>query len=298
MDESTAVTANKALSDELLRRVGRNLLIFQQIEGLLKFLLANHQGDGTPDNFLARQQALAEKLKTKTMGGLTKQYADRVLSAADEPGPDPEETTEGWISSRFTVTGSSDSHESQRANMQMMVDERNDLVHHFLPRWRPDSTDRMTKALAYLDEQRGRVVPMFEHLKSVSQSMQKARQLTASLAASEGYAIAFELVWLQQSPLVSLLRDVALQNPRADGWAYLADAGRIARLREADAVLNMKARYGHATLKRLLVAAALFDVFDEPLPGSGSRTIYRLRSADVPLRSINRDPQSPCPPAT
>ena len=59
-----------------------------------------------------------------------------------------------------------------------------------------------------------------------------------------------------------------------------------------------EARYGHATLKRLLVAAALFDVFDEPLPGSGSRTIYRLRSADVPLRSINRDPQSPRPPAT
>jgi len=44
---------------EVLRRVGRNLLLFQQIEALLKFLLANHAGDGTLENFQSRHKKRA-----------------------------------------------------------------------------------------------------------------------------------------------------------------------------------------------------------------------------------------------
>lgn len=61
--------------------------------------------------------------------------------------------------------------ESQRADLELMVRERNDLVHHLLPRWHPGSLEHMTVASAYLDQQREKVLPMFEHLKSVAKSM-------------------------------------------------------------------------------------------------------------------------------
>ena len=77
MDQHPAAAENKALIDEVLRRPGRNGLLFQQIAGLLKFLVVHH-----------------------------------------------------------------------RAAMQLMGDERNQLVHHFWPRWRPDSPMRIADASA------------------------------------------------------------------------------------------------------------------------------------------------------
>lgn len=46
---------------------------------------------------------------------------------------------------------------------------------------------------------------------------------------------------------------------------------------EPDAVTRMEERYGHSTLKQLLIASELFDVLDEPLSNGGFRTIYRVK---------------------
>ena len=88
-----------------------------------------------------------------------------------------------------------------------------------------------------------------------------------------------ELSWLQHSPLICLLQEVAIQKVRDDGWTYLADAGRIARLQVSEEVTDMTAKYGYSTLKRVLVASELFDVFDEPLPIGGFRTLYRTKQS-------------------
>ena len=277
MDDGKQATRRNALSDEVLRRIGRNVLLFQQIEGLLKFLVANHRADGNTSNFNARQQQRTEKVQKQMMGNLVEQYADGILTDAGEPSPEPEDLTQAWMSFRFSTPSDINFYESQRADMKRMVDERNDLIHHFMPRWQPDSVEFMCEAAAYLDEQRARVLPMFEHLSAVSKSMVDTRQsLAAFLASTEGQH-QFELTWLQHSSLATLLREVAMQNARGDGWAYLANAGRIARIQEPDAVTHMKDRYGHSTLKRLLVATELFDVFDEPLPSGGFCTLYRMK---------------------
>lgn len=99
----------------------------------------------------------------------------------------------------------------------------------------------------------------------------------AFFASDEGLRH-FELILLQHSRLDAVLSDVAAQRRRAEGWTYLADAGRIAWLQEPDAVTHMKDRHGHATLKKLAIASNLFDVFEEPLLDVGYRTLYRARS--------------------
>ena len=43
MDKAEQILPNQSTCDEVLRKVGRNVLLFQQIESLLKFLVANHR---------------------------------------------------------------------------------------------------------------------------------------------------------------------------------------------------------------------------------------------------------------
>lgn len=275
MDESEQILSNQSTCDEVLRKVGRNVLLFQQIEALLKFLVANHRRDGNTSNFEERLQQRTEKTHKQMMGKLVEQFTDGILSDAGEPNAEPEEQNQVWMSFTFTTSGDREFYEAQRADMKRMVDERNDLIHHFMPRWQPDSPEKMAEAAKYLDEQRARVMPMFEHLRSVSKALIDVGQSMAAFMASEEGQRHFELILLQHSPLVSVLKDVAEQKHRADGWAYLADAGRIAWLQEPEAVMHMKERQGHATLKKLAVASDLFAVFDEPLPNGGYRTLYR-----------------------
>ncbi|MBL0168450.1 MAG: hypothetical protein IPP85_15605 [Propionivibrio sp.] len=277
MDENDQNSHKNALHNEVLCKIGRNVLLFQQIEGILKFLVSNHHADGTMADFMERQQKRDKKVQKQMMGTLVEQYTEGILSDAGEPTNEPEDVTESWVSISFKRTGDKDYYDSQKADMKLMVDERNNLIHHFLSRWHPESVEHLAAASAYLDQQRDKVLPMLEHFKSFTKSMQESRQAMAAFLASDEGERQLELIWLQNSPLVNLLREVASQKARPDGWTYLSDAGRAAFIHEPDAVKHMKEQYGHSTLKRLLIASELFEVLDEPLRNGNFQTLFRLK---------------------
>jgi hypothetical protein len=85
MDKAEQILPNQRTCDEVLRKVGRNVLLFQQIEALLKFLVANHRRDGSTLNFQERQQQRTEKAHKQMMGKLVEQFTDGILSDAGEP---------------------------------------------------------------------------------------------------------------------------------------------------------------------------------------------------------------------
>ncbi|WP_186408249.1 hypothetical protein [Candidatus Accumulibacter aalborgensis] len=151
----------------------------------------------------------------------------------------------------------------------------NELVHHFLPRCEPDSSDKMTETVAYLDAQREKVLPMHEHLKSTVTHMDESRRLLSKFMGSPECEKQLELMWLQASPLVKLLRDVATRYHRKDGWTYLAQAGDLAAKEMPEEVTSLKERYGLKTLKKLFVGCKTFDVFDEILSDGRFRTLYK-----------------------
>ena len=161
--------------------------------------------------------------------------------------------------------------------LKSMTDARNDLVHHFLPRWQPNSAEKLEEALAYLDAQREKVLPMHEHLMSSVQHLQDGAKKLVEFIASPEYEKQVELMWLQASPLVSLFCDVAIQRYRKDGWTYLAQAGDLAAKELPDEVKHLEERYGFKTLKMLLIGSEMFEIFDEPLVNGGFRTLYKVR---------------------
>lgn len=208
-------------SDEVLRRVGRNLVIFQQIEHTLKLLLANHKNAGHIDNYAANLQTRAESINKKMMGHLVEKYATEVLRDAGEEIPE-EERPDDWFSFSFHISGETGFIEGLRRDLKMMTDERNELVHHFLPRWQPGNDEALTETMTYLDAQQEKVLPMYEHLRSTLQHLHESTKSFAEFVISPEYQKQTELMWLQASPLVALMCEVTAQHRRNDGWTYLA----------------------------------------------------------------------------
>lgn len=262
--------------DEVLRRVGRNLIVFQQIEHFLKVLLANHKNAGTPESFASNLQDQTKCINKKMLGHLVEKYGTDVLQDAGAEVPE-DERTDDWFCFSFHISADTAFAESIRRDLKLMTDERNELVHHFLPRWQPNALDKLEDALAYLDTQREKVLPIHEHLRSTVQHLQDSRRRLAEVIASPEYEKQVELIWLQASPLVSLFCNVANQCHRRDGWTYLAQAGNLATKELPDEVTHLKERYGFKTLKKLLIGSEMFEIFDEPLIGGAFRTLYKVR---------------------
>lgn len=277
MDKNDPTSHKNALGDEVLRKIGRNVLLFQKIEGLLKYMVANSRMDGTTEDFPQRQQKRAEKITKQTMGGLVEDLTDNFLSDAGEPPKEPENLSQPWmaITIRLGDIGGGDLFESYREDMEQMVAARNDLIHHFLPRWQPDSIEGLMAAISYLDEQRDKVLPMIDQFESFAKVLEAGRQNVAAFLNSREGQREFELMWLQQSPLIVSLSEISLKIARPDGWTILAHAGSLVRKVNPEALLNLKERYGHSTLKQLLIASELFEIWDETLPKGGFRTLYR-----------------------
>lgn len=264
----------KPTCDEVLRRVGRNLLLFQQIEGLLKFLLSSHKAGGTPADFKERRQKQADTISKTMLGHLVGRYGTEVLQDAGVEVPE-EENPADWFTFSFRISADAKFVETMRRDMKLMTEQRNELIHGFLPRWQPDSQEKLEETLAYLDAQHDKVLPIHEHLQTTANHIQDGWKKLIEFMASEEYRKQSELMWLQASPLVSFLRDAASQIRREDGWTYLARAGNLANRELAEEVKNLKERYGFKTLKKLLIGSGMFDVFDEPLPDGQFRTLYK-----------------------
>lgn len=268
----------KPTQDEVLRRVGRNLLLFQEIEGLLKFLLSSSKAVGAPVDFKERQQLHRDTINRKMFGVLVGQYGSEVLKDAGVEVPE-DEYPDGWITFTFQISGDTEFVEAMRRDMKLMTEQRNELVHGFLPRWLPDSPEKLEETLAYLDSQREKVLPIHEHLRTTASHIQDSHTKLLEFLASSEHQKQSELLWLQASPLVSLLRDVASQIHRKDGWSYLAHAGSLANIELPEEVKNLKEIYGFKTLKKLLVGCEMFDVFDEPISEGRFRTLYKNKGA-------------------
>lgn len=264
----------KTTQDEVFRRMGRNLLLFQHIEGLLKFLLSCHKAGGEPVDFKEKQQKRVDTMNRTTLGNLVDKYGTEVLKDAGAEIPE-EESPADWLTFSFRISGDAEFVEAMRRDLKLMTEQRNELVHGFLPRWQPDSPEKLEETLAYLNTQHENVLSMHEHLRTAASQIQETGKKLSEFMASEECRKQSEQIWLQASPLVLLLMDVTFQAHRKDGWTYLAHAGRLANKELPEEVKNLNERYGFKTLKKLLIGSEMFDVFDEPLSEGRFRTLYK-----------------------
>lgn len=259
------------MRDEVFRKIGRNSLNFQKIEHLLKLLIANGQVSGhmsETKEILERQAAAVHK---QTMGNLVGKFIDDTLLSHEESSQTTFEPKEPYFSISFNVNADTDFYESKKQALKSLVDDRNDLIHHLLLRFNPESIESCLETEHYLDQQREKLIPEYDFLKSLIEGLKSH----ADFLNSEEGIKQIELSFLQQSPLVSLLLNISIQQPRSDGWTLLDNADRQLRLTLPEVMGRLKSSYGYKTVKELIQASELFDVQEEPTKKEGVRVLYR-----------------------
>jgi hypothetical protein len=188
----------------------------------------------------------------------------------------PDEIDEPWFGFRFTVETDAQFIDQHDKEMRSLVDARNELIHHFLPRWYSAVDGDFEAALAYLEDQMNETIRVMDRLRGWVRATDEGRKQVAEFWASPEGQRQMTLSLLQGSNLVAMLGEIALRTARADGWAYLTTALNLLKREAPDELNDLQKRYGHGNLKGILLAAEYFDGVDEPLAGGGARTVYRI----------------------
>jgi hypothetical protein len=226
------------------------------------------------------------------MGQLVGKYVDTAWSAengtASAASP-PDGVVDDWGAFSFALEGDAASKESRAAVLAEIVGERNELIHHFLPRWDTASLESTRSADAWLDRQREKVLPEFENLKQRIRCLHQVMQHMVDLLNSADGKDPSAQTLARTNPLVLRLAAMSQQHGRADGYLSLSFAAQQLCEQAPDELQAMRLRDGYKTLKVLMLASGFFDFLDEPTP-RGVRVLYRLNPAwrvdlDVPDRS-------------
>ena len=265
------------IRDEVFRKIGRNLLNFQKIEHMLKYLITNGRMSGYMSELVENQERRSVSIHKHTMGQLVGQFMDNTYQGLEESDQTPVEVKEPYISFSFMIETNSDFYESKRQALKALVDDRNDLIHHRSPRFTLDSIESCLEVEQYLDQQREKLIPEYEHLQSVIERFEESRKLTADFLNSDEGKKQFNLSFLQQSQLSAYLFDFYKENSRSDGWVMLSSAASFIRQHVPKELTDLEKRHGHKKLKSFMLATEIFDISEELTDKGGTRVLYRIK---------------------
>jgi hypothetical protein len=145
--------------DEIQRRVGRNLLMFQAAEESLRLVLPYVHPDGSRNGAEAMLEYAQDRVSKKSLGLLIEQFKQAADGDKQLLGQE----------------------------LEAFVDARNELVHHFYrnPSFNLTAPDGATAALAYLDEQYQRAREWAEIFRAHSAALLLALMETNPKLAAE-----------------------------------------------------------------------------------------------------------------
>jgi hypothetical protein len=268
-------TANR---DEVFRKIGRNVILFQELENILKFL-ASIQHPSTPmGKVRATRDERTESIRVKTLGQVAGQVVEELFAASDAEASAPAEITEPWLSFSFRIALDQDASEDSCRTLKALIEERNDLVHHLLSRWNLSDAENCNALSNELDQQRLRISREIEQFRAYANGLSEmARELQAFIDSEDGRRH-FDLMFLQNSRLAMLLAQIATTQARDDGWTLLSVAGAQLGSLIPEEFEKLKREHGEGSLRKLVAAIDLFDLQLEPTPNGGTRAIYRARA--------------------
>ena len=264
--------------NEALRRIGRNVVLFQQLESVLKFLAATQHPSMPLSVAKATQEERSESIRVSTLGQVARRVVEELFATPHAESSSPLEITEPWLSFSFRIGGDPTDLEANQRSLTALIDERNELVHHLLSRWNLHDAESCKRLSAELDEQRRRVIVEIEKYRAYASSVREmARELQVFIDSAEGKR-QFDVMLLQSSRLAMLLAQIAKTHAREDGWTLLSVAGGQLSSLIPEQFAELKREHGEGSLHKLVAAIDLFDVQLETTPHGGTRSVYRSRS--------------------
>jgi hypothetical protein len=150
---------------ELLEKISRNILLFQQLEGLLKFLVIKKEISGSTSTISDNAERRKITIGRLTLGNVAGAFFEDNTQDTDSRLLD--DVKEAQFSFRWDIEYDNPDWQQRKQDLKSLVQERNELVHQFLHRVDLNSLESMKNASTYLDEQRSRIVLQLEHFRDL-----------------------------------------------------------------------------------------------------------------------------------
>jgi hypothetical protein len=158
--------------DLALQKIGRNVVNFQKMEAMLKFLLKFADFSAPISKGREHLEAQEKRHRTKPMGHLVELAAKALHGATPSV---PTNISEAWVTYSISL-GDGSQAQQWRKEFRRVVRERNALIHKMLVAWSPESIESSRALCEDLDAQRDRIMTAYRHLESVVKAIRASHE--------------------------------------------------------------------------------------------------------------------------
>lgn len=261
-------------TNQVYQKVGRNVVFFQKLEGLLKRLTAVQQISGYVSEIEQKAQKQIESISKQTLGQVAGVYIEN-NSSGDDIDLGPDHPKEPWINIGFKNSG--EGTEERNKEITSLIEERNKLIHQFDQVCDLTSLANCTQAESYLDHQYDLVRRELRNLESSMQAVRGAAIVSLMCHESDFVNRSKFIFDLQKNPSMMMLGKITSQIARADGWTVLSSATGHLNQDVSAEIKELKKQYHCKTQKDLMLKADVFEFREETTPKGGTRLLYRVK---------------------
>ena len=172
--------------DQALRKIGRNMVNFQKMEGMLKFLNAQEAMSGSLKDIPEVVARAKKSIDRQPMGQLAEAFVRSAYSNAQNAA-ELRKDSEVWASFSFRLELAPALVIERKKALRAVVAERNKLVHKWLASFDPNSAESCLSLGVDLDEQHARIWPEFETLKAIVQAVREYQREAMQYLASDAF---------------------------------------------------------------------------------------------------------------
>jgi hypothetical protein len=173
--------------DEVLRKLGRNVVNFQKMEGMLKLLNSQNHLSGALSDIQRLQAKASKTVAREPMGRLADAFIKSIYSA-DLPNIEPQgDSRNASISFSFRMDAAPEVARERKRALSAVVSERNKLIHRWLVHFDPNSVASCVELGSKLDEQHAKIWPEFEILRSMVLALREHREELRRYVASDEF---------------------------------------------------------------------------------------------------------------
>ena len=147
------------LHNEALRKIGRNVVFVQKLEGALKTLIVASNMSGDPSEFAKIYRRRVKEVGRRPMGWLVDDFISAIYSDADPAPREADDPSKVWVSFSFNLEADEETIRARKTALSRIVAERNTLIHKMLWKFDASSTESCKDLILLLDEQHERLKP-------------------------------------------------------------------------------------------------------------------------------------------
>ncbi len=258
------------------QKIGRNLLLLQKIEYLLKYIVKHHDISAPISQLNQIVKQKEDNIKTQTMGTVLSLYLNQINATSDKNIEDTDfEGDLFHISFEIQHNDSEKELERKKWMLTEILEERNYLVHHIIIDFDEDSHESYLNIEKKLDKQKEKILIELKNLQNtVKTIMQFKNQLLNFIESGKLEQEMYYLMLVNDFPLVIELAKISIKKHNEDGWTSLTVAGKLIKENIPDEIAQLKSKYNHKTLKSLLLDEKIFEIKEDI---SKNMILFRLQ---------------------